>query len=315
MPSQEFVLHFKTVFSAEEIRIHRKKIFRVLTDNGLEAVVSIELTRGKDGKPNGCVHFTILTDDPRSEKELRKLLETACERQGLVNKKDFCITHEDLPDGYGRFNYFTKYGEKYFDKVILFQKGLLKSGKNLRTLQKFYTIGQWFKKGRGKGKIWDEIKAFMQEKYGTDIKETGNSDEIDLSGIGDEIDADGLSNEVPFEFGSYTDLDRAALRDEFDIDLDKYADESVSTNGFYVPGVGRFHKFTSGQWIRIEDELSVEPPVQGVDGEVNSNTADGDRMPIWNECPLDGHYLPQTDGIRDRRRDWQRFKYSIAFRQ
>ena len=133
---------------------------------GIEAVTSIELTLGKDGKPNNTVHFTLLTDDPRSEPELRLLIETACERQGLVNKIDFCITYQDHPDGYGRFNYFTKYGEKFFDKVILFRPKLLKSGKSGRTLQKFYQIGNWFDKP--KKQIWDDIKAYLASKDGTD---------------------------------------------------------------------------------------------------------------------------------------------------
>jgi len=137
VPTQEFVLHFKTILSAKEITEYRPEIFRVLRDNGLSAVASIELTRGKNGKPNNCVHFTLLTDDPRSEKKLRLLIEMACERQGLVKDKDFWISYQDLPDGYGRFNYFTKHGEKYVDEVILFRPKLLRSGRSRRTLQKF----------------------------------------------------------------------------------------------------------------------------------------------------------------------------------
>ena len=223
---------------------YRKKIFRVLVDNGLEAVTSIELTRGKNGRPNNTVHFHIITDDPRSEQELRQLLETACKRQGLVQDNDFCVDHRLLWDGYRYFNYFTKYGEKYFDKVILFQKGLLESGK---TIQKFYTIGQWYQKGRGKIQIWDEIKAYCQEKYGTDIEETGSSDGIDLA--------------------------------------------------------------------NVDDELTSEPPAQEVDVAFSLDVADdGNRVPMtWNECPTDYH-LPKED-IRDRRKDWQRFKYSVSYLQ
>ena len=168
IPSHEFVLHFKTVFSAKEIVELRPKIFRVLFEHGLSAVASIELTRGKNGKPNNCVHFTLLTDDPRSEKKLRLLIEKACERQGLVKDKDFWISYQDLPDGYGRFNYFCKHGEKYVDEVILFRPKLLKSktSDKRKTLQKFYQIGGWFHKT--KKQIWEDIKAYMEAKYGID---------------------------------------------------------------------------------------------------------------------------------------------------
>ena len=120
IPTQEFVLHFLKVLSAKDIMEYRTKIFRILTDNGLESVANIELTKGKNGKPNNTVHFHFLTDDKRREKVLQKLFETACERQNLVKDKDFCMTHRNLYDGYGYFDYFTKYG--YSDKVILFRK-------------------------------------------------------------------------------------------------------------------------------------------------------------------------------------------------
>lgn len=180
IPTQEFVLHFKTVFSAEEIREYRTQIFRVLKDNGLEAVASIELTLGKDGKPNNTIHFHVITDDIRHKKELRQLLEMACERQGLINKKDFCITYESLDNGYWRFSYFTKLGEKYFDEVILFQPGLLESG---RTLQKFYQIGNWFYKP--KKEIWDDIKAYMAAKNGSDPDKKGFANETEQEAIND----------------------------------------------------------------------------------------------------------------------------------
>ena len=155
VPTKEFVLHFLEVFSVKVISVYRTKIFRVLTDNGLEAVANIELTRDENGKPNNTVHFTILTDDQRREKELRKLLEIACERQGLVKSIGFYITYEPLYDGYGRFNYFAKYGEKYFFKVILFRKNT--------GLQKFYQIGKWF--GKNKKMIWEE---YIRERYSND---------------------------------------------------------------------------------------------------------------------------------------------------
>ena len=187
IPVHEFVLHFKTIFSAKKIVEYRPEIFRVLKDHGLSAVASIELTLGKNGKPNNCVHFTLLTDDLRSEKKLRLLIEMACERQGFVNKKDFCISYQYLPDGYGRFNYFTKYGEKYFDEVILFQPKLLKSGKFGRTIQKFYQIDGWFHKT--KKQIWEDIKAYMESKKGIDPDKTECTNATEQEAINDVVPA------------------------------------------------------------------------------------------------------------------------------
>ena len=183
-PTKELVLHFLKVLPAEVIKELLPKIFRVLRDNGLEAVANLELTLGKNGKPNNCVHSHILTDDQRAGKELCRLLEIACERQGLVKDVDFCIDYRELWDGDRYFNYFTKYGKKYFHKVILFQKGLLKSGKTPRTLQKFYKIGNWFSKT--KEQIWDEIKAYCQENFGSDIEETDCTNDTDLAGVKDD---------------------------------------------------------------------------------------------------------------------------------
>ena len=152
IPTKEFVLHFLKVFSAKVISGCRTKVFRVLTDNGLEAVASIELTKGIDGKPNNTVHFHLLTDDRRCERELRKLLETACERQGLLKDNDFSITYRELYDGYGYLDYLTKH--RASDEVILFRKGT--------GLQKFCVIGKWF--GKSKKQIWRE---YIRERYGS----------------------------------------------------------------------------------------------------------------------------------------------------
>ena len=149
-PTQEFVLHFLKVLTACDIIKYRTRIFRVLVDNGLEAVANIELTKGKDDRPNNTVHIHVLTDDQREENKLRELFETACERQGLVKDHDFRITSRQLYDGYRYFNYFTKCG--YSNTVILFRKDI--------RLQKFYQIGTWFKES--KATIW---KDYIREKY------------------------------------------------------------------------------------------------------------------------------------------------------
>ena len=125
---------------------------------------------------------------------------------------------------------FTNYGEKYFNEVILFQKGLLNSGK---TLQKFSTMGQWFAKGRGKGKIWDEIKASMAEKYGTDPDRTDCVNEQDA-----------CNDAIP-------DTER-------------------------------------------------------------DNDTDENRTPYCYECPHAHYHHPIKETRRDRWRDWQWFRYSVA---
>jgi hypothetical protein len=164
VPTKELVLHFLVELWADDIRRLQRRIFRYLKEHGFEGVANIELTRGAYGKPNNTVHFHLLTDDKRREWELRQLLETACERQSIVKGIDFCVTCRALWDGYRYFDYFTKCDKKYSDRVILFQRGLLESG---RTIQKFYTIGAWYQEDRGKVKIWQEVVAFMREKDGT----------------------------------------------------------------------------------------------------------------------------------------------------
>ena len=172
IPTIEIVLHCLRVFSAKKIKALRTKIFRYLKEHGIEAVVSIELTRGKDGKPNNTIHFHIITDDQRSEQELRDLCNTACIRGGL-NSEDFRIDYRLLWNGDLYFKYFTKCG--YSDRVILFQKGT--------GIAKFYQIGKWFNKS--KKLIWENIKTYMREKYGTDPDTT---DELPGELIGDNPD-------------------------------------------------------------------------------------------------------------------------------
>jgi hypothetical protein len=183
VPNAEIVLHLLTEYSSVEIKVLRSRIFRYLKDHGLEAVANIELTLGTDGKPNNTVHFHVLTDDKRSLEELWILFETACKRQGLVKDKNFCIRCSVLWNGDWYFNYFTKY--RYSEEVILFQKGI--------RMQKFYQIGRWYAKGRGKGVIWGEIQAYMKEKDGS---HPGTVDElpIELTGECPEVDLDAIDN-------------------------------------------------------------------------------------------------------------------------
>ena len=177
IPEKELVIHFLKELLKDDIISYRTKIFSILRKAGIQAVANIELSRvvPRIGPPNNLVHFHVLTDDNRSEKELRDLFKKACKDSGL-DKKDFIINYKEIEDGYWYFNYFTKFDEKSRGKytkkkdikearerkwswltVLLFEKKCGEIG-----LQKFYQIGTWFEKGRGKGKIWDEIKAIAK---------------------------------------------------------------------------------------------------------------------------------------------------------
>ena len=165
IPTKAFVVRLYRECSVKKIGTYRKQIFRYLRDRNFEGVVSIELTRGADGLPNNRVHFHLITDDGRDEVELRELLNRACERSGLVKRKDFGIVCYELPDGFGYFDYFTKFGKRYADKVTLFR-----NEKELGArINKFYRLGSWFgeyKDGewvkQTKEQIWRE---YICERY------------------------------------------------------------------------------------------------------------------------------------------------------
>jgi len=345
-PTQELVLHFLTVFSAVEINELRTKIFRVLTDNGLVAVANLELTRGKDGKPNNCVHSHILTDDQRSGGELQQLLETACERQGLVKGQDFQVDHRLLWDGYRYFNYFTKFGKKYFNKVILFEKGLLESG---RTLQKFYTIGAWFKKGRGKGKIWDEIKAECQKKHRVDIDDSNNSKDNDLADIDNELPNESIPEEYsvaalcdyliddymcewslnalnsggatrrtrrtrlnPDDIPTGTSIDfvRYFMRERYGVDIDEVTGGNEAITRLFILSVGKFRKYPESGWYCIDEFRLPDKPTQRA--QTPDEAIRANMTSTWDKGST-GQYRSPQKRIRDRRYEWQRFKYSVAF--
>ena len=153
VPTVEIVIHLLKVLSPDEINTYRADIFSWLSKNKLEAVANIELTRAKNGTANNTVHFHIITDDQRDEQEIIDLFHSACATSGL-DADDYRIDFRPLWDGYSYFSYFTKYG--FSDRVILFQQGT--------GLQKFYQIGKWYTKDRGKGVIWNEIKQELETR-------------------------------------------------------------------------------------------------------------------------------------------------------
>ena len=131
-------------------------------------VANIELTHDVAGYPNNCVHFNVITDDPRSEREIRELFKTACTRAGL-DEKDFGIVYFGLPDGIGYFEYFTKCAKRHIKKIILF-----KNEKELGAkIQRFYMLGTWF--GEYKNGVWVEKRKktiwneYLRDRYGTPL--------------------------------------------------------------------------------------------------------------------------------------------------
>jgi len=161
MPTATVVWHLLKAIPPTVINDFRQYVFRYLQRYGIEALVSIELTRGEDRKPNNRVHFHFLLDDPRSKKEITELFNKACRCSGIA-KQNFRIDYKELHSPKNYIKYFTKTG-KHKKKVILFEKNT--------GLQKHYVIGKWFKKTRagqvvkkGKREIWQEIIAYMRNK-------------------------------------------------------------------------------------------------------------------------------------------------------
>jgi hypothetical protein len=134
----------------------------VFRDSGLDVLVSIEGTRLANGEISQRVHFHILTDDGRSLEEIKAIVKKACRSAGLF-RDDYHVWGRELSDGYNYFTYFTKCDDCFQDKVILFEKGLLKKGHRRVSIQKFRHVN-WFEKGRGKINIWNEVKAYMRAK-------------------------------------------------------------------------------------------------------------------------------------------------------
>lgn len=263
VPTKELVLHFLQPSHAEDIREDRTEIFSVLAEHGLEAVANLELTKDKHGKPNNCVHSHILTDDQRSESELVRLLEMACKRQGLVKDRDFCITSRELWDGYRYFAYYTKYGKQHFDKVLLFEKGLLNSG---RTLQKFYQIGKWF--GETKGQLWEDIKTEMRNKENVELDHPDSTSDSELAertncylSSSEPAQKVSCDNKVPMKYEPSIAVDRAYLREKYGINLDTILEGNAAVTEFDYPGIGKFYKHANLGWIRVENGLSNEQDV------------------------------------------------------
>ena len=163
-----------------EINEALKDIRRTLQRNtkkrkGLRYVAFSEIsTRRK--KPIDRVHFHFLTDDERSEEELKQFFVMACERAGLVEEKGFLIRTRKLWKGKEKkyFDYVLKCSTKHKDRAILFTKikmkkdGEKKKSKAATRVQKIFN-SDWFKKPIKQ--IRKDIRAFMAARK--EAKEKG----------------------------------------------------------------------------------------------------------------------------------------------
>ena len=215
-----------------------------------------------------------MLDDPRREGKLRELFSRACERNGLVRGKDFRVDYRLLWDGYRYFNYFTKYG--YSNRVILFQKG---EGRKDRAIQKFYQVGngKWFHKN--KDLIWEDVKAWLQKKFGSDVEESEIPDYDD--------DPDGTDNDSTEQ--SYND------------------DVPVGENVWTM-----WCKYPDDTWDEVcaRFDQSIADKNQTQDRELTQDCI-VTEMPSWCDIPSDDYPLPKR--TINRRHEWERFRYSVAF--
>ena len=165
IPMFEVRVNFFSQFQTKkDIDQLRASISRCLKYRKIDAVASIELTTGKDGKPNNTVHFHYLMGDkendehlPREEekkrrKEIAGFMQKVCERSGFILNKDFKVESRPLWNGGKYFAYFVKHG-KYGKCIPLFIEGL--------RMQEFTQTG-WFEKGEKK-QLFDE---YLKERYG-----------------------------------------------------------------------------------------------------------------------------------------------------
>ena len=284
VPTKEIVIHFLTELPAKDIQSHRTKIFRYLKEHGIEAVASVELTKGADDKPNNCVHFHVLTDTKGSKARIRKLFNTACKRSGLVWKNDFRVSCRKLNNGFRYFRYFTKYG--YQRRVILFRKGT--------GIQKFYQVGKWFHKN--KGLIWEDVKAWLQKKHGTDIEKSSTPDCIDNPNENDNEHTDPPYNDLVVPTGEnvwtmwckYPDdtFEEACARFDKHI-ADK--DRTSSSNPTTIP-----------KWCRTLTGRINHRQWNGKLHFNNFHATQSEAMKMTDEpiyiCPLPGDIPKQSDG-------------------
>ena len=122
VPNREIVLRYLVEFDIESIRAIWRRIGTNLRKEGLTYTASVELTNGKDGRPNNCVHYHILFDTTLCLGELREKIKAVCLKSGLCDK-EFSLIGQDIMDwGDEKIGYFTK--NSRWETVNMFEKGL-----------------------------------------------------------------------------------------------------------------------------------------------------------------------------------------------
>ena len=226
-PNHEIVLHYLTEISVKELRERWKKIQRVLSRLGIEFLASLELTLGKNKKPNNTVHYHFLVDHPMSRDELKDMFKCICLCLGL-GEKDFSLNfpNKGIYDfGKRKIKYFVKDG--HHDKVVLFTTGL--------RLQKFYHSKNWFLDENGnpttKAKIYARIlnkhiekkKEPQSNRYFSHNNTSVNNDEPANTGAWDDMHFE----DIPILSEDHEDV--AWSREYDDALSNSYSDE------YYVP--------------------------------------------------------------------------------
>ena len=155
IPNQEITLHYLERFDIKTIKMYWKELKKNMDRAKLHFAATIELTRGRNKRANGCVHHQFIFDTTLSRKKLKATMREVCLNSG-INEQHFML---DFPNkgitdwGERKIKYFTK--NSRWETVYLFKKGL--------RLRKFYHSKDWFLDENGeptsKKIIRDQIKA------------------------------------------------------------------------------------------------------------------------------------------------------------
>ena len=167
IPNQEIVLRFFTVLSVATIKKNWKRLQHNLKQAGITYAASIELTDGKDGQPNNCVHYHFIIDTNLDRETLKEKMKAVCMKSklGVYGKEfDLIFPNEGITNwGQWKIHYFTKYN--HTNKVHLFKTGL--------HIKKFYYSSNWFIDANGtptkKATILNRLKEEYKQKKPLDV--------------------------------------------------------------------------------------------------------------------------------------------------
>jgi hypothetical protein len=157
IPNQEITLHYLEGFDIKTIKMYWKELKSNLDRTKLEYIATIEITRGRNKRANGCVHYQFIFDTTLSRKELKATMHAVCLNSG-ISEQHFQL---DFPNkvitdwGERKIKYFTKNSK--WKTVYLFEKGL--------RLRKFYHSKDWFLNENGEPTKKTIIREQIQTEY------------------------------------------------------------------------------------------------------------------------------------------------------